>query len=159
MTSQDSVDWQDVLPVDERQRIRDLISDATSADGVAPVGDQVLREVALVLQRTMREADLCARFGGEEFVAVLPATSIEGALDSAERVRVAVEKQAMLTAGGKLSVTISGGVSNYRSGEQPSHDWLLKEADMALSEAKRTGPNRIHRFEVVEAASPWSLAG
>lgn len=45
MTSQDSVDWQDVLPVDERQRIRDLISDATSADGVAPVGDQVLREL------------------------------------------------------------------------------------------------------------------
>ena len=124
-----------------------------------PVGDQVLREVAVVLQRTMREADLCARFGGEEFVAVLPATSIEGALDSAERVRVAVEKQAMLTAGGKLSVTISGGVSSYRSGEQPSHDWLLKEADMALYEAKRTGRNRIHRFEVVEAVSPWSLAG
>ncbi len=124
-----------------------------------PVGDQVLREVAVVLQRTMREADLCARFGGEEFVAVLPATSIEGALDSAERVRVAVEKQAMLTAGGKLSVTISGGVSSYRCGEQPSHDWLLKEADMALYEAKRTGRNRIHRFEVVEAVSPWSLAG
>ena len=124
-----------------------------------PAGDQVLREVAAVLQRTMRDADLCARYGGEEFVAILPATSIEGAEESAERVRVAVERQAMLAGGARLSVTISAGVGSYRTGEQPSHDWLLKEADMALYEAKRSGRNRVRRFEVVEAASPWSVAG
>ncbi len=120
-------------------------------------GDQVLRELAGILQATMRDADLCARYGGEEFVAILPATSIEGAIESAERVRAAVEKHVLISGGTKLKVTISAGVSTYRSGEQPGPEWLLKEADVSLYEAKSAGRNQVRAYQVVEASSPWSL--
>ena len=122
-----------------------------------PCGDQVLREVAAQLQRTMREADLCARYGGEEFVAVLPATPIEGAMDSAERVRAAIEAATVVAFGHTLRVTVSVGVSSYRSGEQAGPEWLIKEADMALYEAKRSGRNVVRPYGALDV-SPWSLA-
>ncbi len=120
-------------------------------------GDQVLRTVAMTLQQTVREADFCARYGGEEFVVVLPATTVDGALDVAERIRSAVEAQAMVAGGERLNVTISAGVNAYRKDGQASPDWLIKEADMALYDAKRAGRNRVHCFEDAPA-SPWSLA-
>lgn len=122
-----------------------------------PTGDQVLREVAGQLRSLMREADLCARYGGEEFVAVLPATSLEGALESAERLRAAVESTPIVAYGHALKVTVSLGVSSYRRGEQPGPEWLIKEADMALYEAKRSGRNTVRSYGV-EEAPPWSLA-
>jgi diguanylate cyclase (GGDEF)-like protein len=87
----------------------------------------------------------------------LPSTSIEGAVDSAERVRAAVEKHVLIASGMKLSVTLSAGVSTYRSGEQQGPEWLLKEADMALYEAKRSGRNAVHQFAALEPPSAWSL--
>jgi diguanylate cyclase (GGDEF)-like protein len=122
-----------------------------------PVGDQVLRDVARGLQSAMRDADLCARYGGEEFVVVLPATNIDGALESAERLRQEIENLAMVAGGKRLRVTVSIGVSAYRREEQPLPDWLLKEADLALYEAKRSGRNQVRRYEAPEATSPWSL--
>jgi len=120
------------------------------------VGDQVLREVALTLRETMREADLCARYGGEEFVVVAPATPADGAVDVAERIRAAIERRIMFASAGQtLRVTVSVGVSSYRPGDQPSADWLVKEADMALYEAKRAGRNVVRAFEAMEPASPW----
>ncbi|MEO8540593.1 MAG: GGDEF domain-containing protein [bacterium] len=123
-----------------------------------PVGDQVLRNVAKVLTQTAREADLCARYGGEEFVVVLPATPMEGALELAERVRASVEATVMIAEGKKISVTISAGVNAYRKDGQATPDWLIKEADMALYDAKRAGRNRIQQFAEAPA-SPWSLVG
>jgi diguanylate cyclase (GGDEF)-like protein len=119
-------------------------------------GDQVLRNVAMALTKTVREADLCARYGGEEFVIVLPATPIEGALELAERIRASIEANTMVAGGKRLNVTISAGVNAYRKTSQSSPDWLIKEADMALYEAKRAGRNRVHRFEEAPP-SPWSL--
>jgi diguanylate cyclase (GGDEF)-like protein len=81
---------------------------------------------------------------------------MDGALDVAERIRESIENNTMVAAGKRLNVTISAGVNSYRKGSQASHDWLIKEADMALYEAKRAGRNRVHRFED-PPASPWSL--
>ena len=123
-----------------------------------PAGDAVLRAIAGLLQDNLRDADLCARFGGEEFVVVLPSTPVEGALDTAERIRAAVQKHVMVAGGAILAVTLSAGVSTYRTGEQQGADWLLKEADMALYEAKRSGRNRVCGFAAAEPESPWSLS-
>ncbi len=123
-----------------------------------PTGDQVLRELALALRETQREADLCARYGGEEFVVVLPATAGEGAMEVAERIRTTIERRAMLATSATLKITVSVGVASYSAGDQPTADWLVKEADMALYDAKRAGRNRVHRFEAAAPLSPWSIA-
>jgi diguanylate cyclase (GGDEF)-like protein len=123
-----------------------------------PAGDQVLREVALALRETCRQADLCARYGGEEFVVVLPATALEGALELAERLRRAIEGRALLAGNTTLSVTVSVGVTAYRSGGQANAGWLIKEADLAMYEAKAAGRNTVRQFEEAEPLSAWSIA-
>jgi diguanylate cyclase (GGDEF)-like protein len=123
-----------------------------------PAGDQVLREVALALRESCRQADLCARYGGEEFVVVLPATALEGALELAERLRRAIEGRALLAGSTTLSVTVSVGVTAYRSGGQANADWLIKEADLAMYEAKAAGRNTVRQFEEAEPLSAWSIA-
>ena len=88
---------------------------------------------------------------------VLPATPIEGAMELAERIRASIEANTMVAGGKRLNVTISAGVNVYRKAGQSSPDWLIKEADMALYEAKRAGRNRVQRFEEAPA-SPFSFA-
>jgi len=122
------------------------------------VGDQVLREVALAFRETCRQADLCARYGGEEFVAVLPATPLEGAMELAERIRAAIERRAILAGGATLRVTASIGATAYRSGGQAGEEWLIKEADLAMYEAKSAGRNTVRPFQETEPLSAWSLA-
>lgn len=123
-----------------------------------PSGDQVLREVALALRETCRDADLCARYGGEEFVVVLPATALDGAVELAERLRHTIETRPMLAGPLAVHVTASIGVSAYRSQGQASGDWLIKEADLAMYEAKSAGRNTVRQFEQPEPLSVWSLA-
>ena len=101
-------------------------------------GDEVLRQVASAIALSVCETDLVARWGGEEFLVVLPATAHTGALICAEKIRVAVA-----SVGDKVGfpVTISGGV--YQPGPGESISDLLTHADARLYEAKRTGRNRI----------------
>ena len=107
------------------------------------VGDQVLREVAQVLQSQTRGSDVAARYGGEEFVILLADITASLALERAELVRQKVE-QLVLHAPGKevVTVTISIGLAQF-----PAHgttvDALLLAADRALYEAKSTGRNRV----------------
>jgi len=122
-------------------------------------GDEVLRHVAAVVKATVREADLCARYGGEEFVVVMPATTLEGAAESAERVRRAVSAAVVSVEGTPIPVTLSAGCSTYRADGPDTPDWLVKEADLALYEAKRSGRNAVRVFEPVESVSPWSVGG
>ena len=105
-------------------------------------GDMVLREFADVLRATVRETDLAGRWGGEEFLLLLPGTDAVGAAQLAERVRLAFAERPILTPdGAPLAVTCSFGVSQHRAGED--EDGLTAAADRALYRAKAQGKNRV----------------
>lgn len=102
------------------------------------VGDDVLRRVAAVLATNTREMDLSARVGGDEFISVLAANSVEGALVYVDRVR-----EAILDGNGmSVPVTVSVGVAQY-SPDMASGVDLLSAADRALYRAKKDGRNNV----------------
>jgi two-component system, cell cycle response regulator len=109
-----------------------------------PAGDEVLRELANRAVRQVRSVDLVGRLGGEEFVVVMPETSLAGALIVAERLRAAIAAEPFTIQGGseKLPVTISIGVAVSDEGGG-TLDTLLKRADDALYTAKNAGRNRV----------------
>ncbi|MDR9784149.1 PleD family two-component system response regulator [Rhizobium redzepovicii] len=116
------------------------VNDTYGHDG----GDEVLREFANRVRSTIRGADLACRYGGEEFVVVMPDTSPEIAAAVAERLRAAVENAPfrLKHAGEALNVTASFGIAS-RIGSVLTPDQLMKQADLALYEAKNTGRNRV----------------
>ncbi|MCA1366235.1 PleD family two-component system response regulator [Bradyrhizobium sp. BRP14] len=107
-------------------------------------GDEVLREFANRVRATVRGADLACRFGGEEFVIVMPDTTPEMAAIVAERLRLMVESRGfdIPRADTVLSVTASLGIASLRP-EGDSTEALLKRADLALYQAKNGGRNRV----------------
>ena len=107
-------------------------------------GDDVLREFALRIKRSIRGIDLACRFGGEEFVVVMPETDIAVAAMVAERLRrrIAAEPFAINAGGNSIPVTISIGIAALRGAEDNAAS-VLKRADQALYRAKRDGRNRV----------------
>ncbi|MBX5202442.1 PleD family two-component system response regulator [Rhizobium sp. NZLR1] len=116
------------------------VNDTYGHDG----GDEVLREFANRVRSTIRGADLACRYGGEEFVVVMPDTSPEIAAAVAERLRTAIESAPFMLkhAGEALNVTASFGIAS-RIAAVLTPDQLMKQADLALYEAKNTGRNRV----------------
>jgi diguanylate cyclase (GGDEF)-like protein len=110
-------------------------------------GDVVLKRVSRALADSSREADLPARYGGEELALILPHTDMEGAYAIAERIRTAVESLRIPVANGRgpLRVTVSLGVASSREGHKET---LIGQADAALYDAKRQGKNRTIRAGV-----------
>jgi len=106
-------------------------------------GDQVLQELALRLRRNLRGIDLICRYGGEEFVIVMPDTELSAARKVAERIRGEIADRAFSLRGGKmLQVTASVGIS-AKNPYEDSPEALLKRADMALYKAKAQGRNQV----------------
>jgi len=107
-------------------------------------GDDVLRELAARTIKSVRSVDLAVRWGGEEFLVVMPETDLSNAAAVAERLRAAVAKDSFTIGSGdkKLAVTISVGVAAAIAGGD-HRDRLLKRADDALYSAKSAGRNRV----------------
>lgn len=104
-------------------------------------GDQVLIRLTAVLGAHVRETDILARWGGEEFLVGAPETELQGACELAERLRSAVEQEVVREAPG--SGTLSAGVAQYQAGDS-LRSWV-RRADRALYEAKNAGRNRVNR--------------
>ncbi len=123
-----------VLDIDHFKTINDTYGHLT--------GDNVLARLGAVFRQRLRASDFAARFGGEEFVILLPETRLDGAAQAAEVYRRAVEKLTFpLTDGPALSVTISIGVTEVTPEDTPES--AFGRADAALYEAKRGGRNRV----------------
>ena len=118
--------------------------------GGRPFGDAVLKGVAEVARRSVREADVVARYGADELLIVLPATHFAGSLSVAERIWrdvAALEWGAPGTRFAGTRVTVSIGVALYPTRDVRAKDALLRAADTALLHAKREGANRICVFQ------------
>lgn len=121
------------VDLDHFKRLNDTLGHAA--------GDAALRHVADLFRRALREGDLAARVGGEEFALWLPGADAPTALEVAERVRAAVEETPFEWTGRRVPITCSIGVA---STESPQAVWnLVTTADAALYRAKRAGRNRV----------------
>jgi len=108
-------------------------------------GDAVLREAAHRMKATVRRYDAVGRYGGEEFLVVLPGCDLEDACAQAERLREAVGAGPVHAAGTDIPVTCSIGVSCRSLPSAADVDFLVREADLALYTAKDSGRNRVVR--------------
>ncbi|PIQ88323.1 MAG: hypothetical protein COV72_08430 [Candidatus Omnitrophica bacterium CG11_big_fil_rev_8_21_14_0_20_42_13] len=111
------------------------------------IGDVVLVAVSSVIKENIRSIDLLGRFGGEEFILILPETDKQAALFAAERIRRAVEDNVIKAYDTVLRATISIGITSFPIDAQSDKD-LMDKADRALYEAKNLGKNRVCLYSV-----------
>jgi len=104
-------------------------------------GDRVLVSVAGLLTKHLRKIDVISRWGGEEFLVLLPRTGKDGAAKLAEKIRSVIEEVPVASCGNKIFITVTIGVSVYD--RSPSVDQCIKEADEALYQGKKYGRNRV----------------
>ena len=117
-----------------------------------PAGDVVLREFAILLQETVRDIDLAGRWGGEEFLLILPGTDLAGGAQVAERIRVALAGRIVLSVDGTpIPVTASFGVAATPPATTASE--LFAAADAAMYEAKKAGRNQVQTARTAVAHS------
>lgn len=126
-----------LFDIDHFKRINDTYGHIT--------GDKILIELMKRIQDVMRTSDVLARFGGEEFMLLLPFTSLSSTLLVAEKIRQFVTVTPFTVAGQSIPVTISLGVSVRKAGQE-DFELVLQQADKALYEAKTSGRNRVCHF-------------
>jgi len=127
-----------MIDVDHFKRIND-------AHG-HPMGDQVLRALATILTKHVRDSDIVCRFGGEEFLVVLPGMRRDGAMARAEAWRSAFEAERVPSGGEAIAATLSVGIATFPE-DGDAIVTLVRAADDALYRAKRTGRNRVCAHE------------
>lgn len=135
-----------LLDVDLFKRVNDRFGHQT--------GDEVLRQVGMALTESMRQGDFVARFGGEEFLLILPETSLAGGVRAAERLRTAVAGLKLDALPDDMPVTVSIGIAAHEA-DQRMED-TLGLADQALYQAKHAGRNRVVAWQ---PAVPSRAAG
>jgi len=106
-------------------------------------GDRVLIHIARIIRSVLREGDIALRYGGEEFMAVLPGASMTDAYQIAERIRRQVEESEFLHGPQRIKLTLSGGVASWPDFDASSPEALVKRADESLYASKEGGRNRI----------------
>jgi diguanylate cyclase len=129
----------------------DLFKSVNDAWG-HPAGDRVLVQLAGILRVSARDIDRLGRYGGEEFIAILPSTDAVGGAVFVERVRHAVENHKFdIGTDESIRMTISAGVATYPHERIGDAEALIHEADRALYAAKAAGRNRTIRFDEMES--------
>ena len=121
-------------------------------------GDRVLCHVVNVLSDRVRTQDLVGRYGGEEFLVLLPDTGLDGALVLAEQLRQSVQQSVCHWQGQALAVTVSIGVFGGRLGSGDTWEMVLDAADRALYQAKQAGRNQVQASNSLARAEPHSMA-
>jgi diguanylate cyclase (GGDEF)-like protein len=106
-----------------------------------PVGDEVLRAVSTAMREQCRPYDSCCRYGGDEFVIILPDTGIVDAVRTAERLRAAIARAVVVLDGTEISVAATAGVADWHADE--SADALIERVDQALLAGKGAGKDGI----------------
>jgi two-component system cell cycle response regulator len=106
-------------------------------------GDEVLRQIANLLEDAVRTVDIVARYGGEEFVVILPQTSPEGACIFAERVRERIARQEFSLGTRSIRLTVSVGLATFPAPDITSADDFFARADQAMYRAKANGRNQV----------------
>jgi diguanylate cyclase (GGDEF)-like protein/PAS domain S-box-containing protein len=124
-----------MLDIDRFKRVNDTYGHL--------VGDHVLQAITKRIQKNLRKPDINGRYGGEEFVILLPETGILSAQQAAERIRVTIADRPVATSKGLIPVTISLGVASVQGTEIREVERLLDMADQALYAAKEAGRNRV----------------
>jgi len=127
-----------ILDVDYFKKVNDTLGHLA--------GDKVLKHFANEVKKTLRTIDSLGRFGGEEFLLVLPRTNIEQARLCAERIRRMTEELAFPEFDRSFGITSSFGIAQYRPGEDLKE--MLSRADTALYKAKHAGRNRVESAEL-----------
>jgi diguanylate cyclase (GGDEF)-like protein len=127
-----------MLDIDDFKQINDKYGHAT--------GDVVLHNLAQFCQQNIRDADILGRYGGEEFVIILPSTDLEHGSELAERLRAHIESNSIPTKITPIQITISVGVVEVTS-ETPNLAALIDQADTALYQAKKKGKNRVEGYQ------------
>jgi two-component system, cell cycle response regulator len=122
-----------------------------------PAGDAVLTEAALRIKNCIRPYDTVGRYGGEEFLIVVPASDALGAMGLAERIRVSIEATPVVTEEREITITASLGVAVSAATNSFDAATLLQMADGALYRAKKMGRNRVELATAPEDASPYGL--
>jgi diguanylate cyclase (GGDEF)-like protein/PAS domain S-box-containing protein len=105
-------------------------------------GDEVLRLISGALAKTLRETDVSGRYGGDEFMVIVPETSMHGAEHFAERIRMAIENADLVFCAQPVTLSMSMGIAIFHPEDDANS--LMKRADIALYASKRAGGRRVH---------------